>query len=96
MCCECDTGIEPAMLWRLNAVHTYRTNWNCGVWPTHRLCYIGNISDHDDVGVVWWDQNTVRRKKICFHNKESNDHSTQITKEIMTKKNPPEKSLLWV
>ena len=66
MCCERDTGIEPTLLWRLNAVYPYRTNGNCGVWPTlptYRVCYIGNITDHDDVGGVWWDKNTFRRKK---------------------------------
>lgn len=55
MCCERDTGTAPTLLWRLNAVHPYQTNWNCGVWPTlstYSVRYIGNITYHDDIGVV--------------------------------------------
>jgi len=70
------------------------------VWPTLpklRICYIANITDHGDIGVVWWDQNTFSsRKDVSSQNNEKittppHDERT-YDKEIY----PSEKPLLWM
>jgi hypothetical protein len=68
VCSKRGTGIEPKLLWLL-------TNKLETVWPTlptHRVRYIANITDHDDVGVVCWDQNTFTPRKdvSCQNNKK--------------------------
>jgi hypothetical protein len=74
VCCELDIGIEPTLLWWFNAIHPYRTNWNCGVWltlSTYRVCYVGNITDHDNVGVVWGIKTHLEEKRYISTTKKA-------------------------
>jgi hypothetical protein len=44
--------------------------------------------DHDDAGVVWWDQNTFTQKKdVSFQYNKNNNNNTEMLKDLMTYKN---------